>query len=128
MLEDLAKFNGLRVFSLVLLVIATPQGRQIYDTANSVEAERGIKTFTWDVVEDNDPEIHQEHDDEEHDEDFLDLAFEKKSAHKVSLCTKRQNTIKNCNLSSSDAKSICEANNECRCRPNHRGECERCQN
>lgn len=97
----------------MLLVIATPQGRQIYDRANAVEAERGIKTFTWDFVEDNDPEIHQEHDDQEHDEDSLDLAFEKKSVSKGSQCTILQKFITEYNVSDDKAVTICNAGCKC---------------
>lgn len=111
----------------MLLVIATPQGRQIYDRANAVEAERGIKTFTWDFVEDNDPEIHQEHDDQEHDEDSLDLAFEKKSASKGSQCTNLDNLINEYNISHHEAETICTADCKCMCRRTLDATCVGCK-
>lgn len=124
MLEDLAKFNGLRVFSLVLLVIATPQGRQIYDTANSVEAERGIKTFTWDVVEDNDHEIDREHEDEEHDEDSLDLAIEKRSCSYSKICSDLNDKISKYDPATKE--KMCSAVGGCACSKDHYGKCDRC--
>lgn len=86
----------------MLLVIATPQGRQIYDRTKAVEAQPGIKTFTWNAVEDNDHEIHQEHEDEEHGEDSLDLAFEKRSGCDSSRYSQLNNVI-----SEGEPKTIC---------------------
>lgn len=117
----------------MLLVIATPQGRQIYDRAKAVEAQRGIKTLPWDAVEDNDYEIRQEHEDEEHDEDSLDLAFEKRSCSDVCICSalnKALSTALNTALSKYKSKVIgelCEDEPGCIC--NYQpitGNCAKC--
>lgn len=114
MLGNLAKFSGLRVFALVLLVIATPEGRQTYDRTKAVEAQRGIKTLTWDAVEDNDYEFHQEHEDEEHDEDSLDSAFEKRSRSDGSLCSYLNEALSNCR--SKAIEKVCQPEFGCECR------------
>ncbi|XP_022809035.1 uncharacterized protein LOC111346015 isoform X2 [Stylophora pistillata] len=126
---NLAKFSGLRVFALVLLVIATPQGRQIYDRAKAVEAQRGIKTFTWDAVEDNDHEIHQEDEDEEHDEDSLDLAFEKRSGSNSCHCSVLNDAISNKLFEPNILDKICrEVFLGCICQTDPAGNCSVCVN
>lgn len=121
---NLAKFSGLRVFALLLLVIATPQGRQIYDRAKAVEAQPGIETFTWDAVEDNDHEIHQEHEDEEHDEDSLDLAFEKRSGSDRCACSALNSFIST--VEPNTIYKICRDVMGCKCETDFSGNCTKC--
>lgn len=108
----------------MLLVIATPQGRQIYDRTKAVEAQRGIKTFTWDVVEDNDHEIDREHEDEEHDEDSLDLAIEKRSCCYSNICSCLDNAISK--FDPETKEKICSAVGGCICRRHYNGTCLSC--
>ena len=106
----------------MLLVIATPEGRQIYDRAKAEEAKRGIKTFTRDVVEDYNPEIHQEHDDKKHDEDS---AFKRKSLLKGYTCSVLNEATKFFS-EPVDKEKICKSHGGCICMIDSYGDCQGC--
>lgn len=108
--------RGFRLFALLLLFIGTPKGRQIYGRAKAVEAERGIKTNTWDDVIDYNPEIHQELDNKEHDEGSSNIAKAKRTCTKADTCAILNEAISS--LSDDKCKrEVCESSNfNCMCK------------
>lgn len=112
MLESLSKSVGLRVFALLLLVVSTPEGRQINGREKAVEAEVGIKTFTWDDVEDYYPEIHREHDNEKYEEDSSNKARENASCTLCSTVNQKMISVTNHTI----REKICHSHKDCMCR------------
>lgn len=111
MLESLSKSVGLRVFALLLLVVSTPEGRQINGREKAVEAEVGIKTFTWDDVEDYYPEIHREHDNEKYEEDSSNEAREIASCTLCSTVNQKLISVTNSTI----REKICHSHHDCKC-------------
>lgn len=128
MLGSLSKSVGLRGFALLLLVVSTSQGRQINGREKAVEAEVGMKTFTWDDVEDYYPEIHREHDDEKYEEDSSNKASEELSCISCSNVNKKMTDVTDNFI----RKKICLSHPNCRCRgnldKNFKKICEKCVN
>ncbi|XP_022807695.1 uncharacterized protein LOC111344711 [Stylophora pistillata] len=107
--------RGFRLFALLLLFIGTPKGRQIYGRAKTVEADRGIKTNTWDDVIDYNAEIHQERDNKEHDECSSNIAKAKRGCAGPDLCAVLNEVI-SCLSNDEDKRNICQYNTSCICK------------
>ena len=110
-------------------MIATSQGRKPYGRAKAVEAERGIRTHTWDnIKEDFIPKISQEENDEEHD-DSLNLAdaYDPPSCTQQLKCNILNNAIQQV-LDTNERRKVCESLSFCECISEDffRNDCDNC--
>lgn len=112
---------GLRVFALLLLVISTLQGRQIDGREKAVGAVRGIKTFTWNDIEDYYPEIHREHDNEKYEEDSLNEAREERDT-----CSIIDDWMNKLNATADLKKCVC-SQFKCICKGDNLKELKNCK-
>lgn len=124
-----SQFGGLKCFAVLLLMIATSQGRKLYGRAKAVEAEPGIKTHTWGNIKDYNPQVFQEGNDEEHYDSF-NLADErsKRPCSIQATCGILTEAMKKVSNEPEKQRDICRSNGgKCDCRSHTRnGNCDVC--